>query len=187
MTSAVSKFALRNQLLRPQLLGAFQLRPGVVQRDFQPLEVSLSTNEVGPGLFDLRLEQRRIEPCDDLTFADDRIEVGVQFLDRSGNLRANLNGCDGLNGPRRSDGIDDVTLRDGRRGDGGFRSGLSIAVVGANSRCDDGQRSNDQQELLHRGTTLRDLRRRRRPMPQSFPAFLEQRVHRGDEDQRNQQ
>src|SRR5947208_2953124 len=73
--------------------------------------VGLRPRQVRAGLLDLRLEQRRFQPCDDLALVHDRIEVGAQVLDGPRHLAADLHRRDGLEGPRGAHRIDDVAAR----------------------------------------------------------------------------
>ena len=59
---------LRHKLLVVQLLRALQLRLRVVQRHAQAIEIGLRAKQVRARLFDLCLEQRGIQPGNDLPF-----------------------------------------------------------------------------------------------------------------------
>src|SRR4029453_9038871 len=71
--------------------------------------------EVGFRLLELCLEQRGIELRDHLTFANDRVEIGVEFRDRAGDLTADLDRRDGLQSSGCTNGVDDVPSRHGCR------------------------------------------------------------------------
>ena len=90
-------------------LGPVVLLLGVREVDAEPLEVGLRPDNVGVLLLDLGLDQRRVEPRDDLSLVDDRVEVGVELLDRAGHLGADIHGLHGLERAGRRNGVDDVT------------------------------------------------------------------------------
>ena len=69
---------LRDQALGRQFFRARVLLLRVGERNLASIEVRLRFHEVGSCLLDLRVEQRRIELCDDLTLLDDRIEIGAE-------------------------------------------------------------------------------------------------------------
>ena len=97
---------LRGFQLRPgdqaavrQLLALSSLTFGIVERDTRSDRPRPDARDVRLLLLDLRLRERRIEPRDDLALLDDRVEVGVELLDRPGHLRADLYGRHRLERP----------------------------------------------------------------------------------------
>ena len=82
-------------------------------------------------------KQRRIEPRDDLTLLDDRVEVGAEPLDVARHLAADLHRRDRLQRAGRADRVDDVAARDRRGVDLDLRS-AAPDVVRAGARADGG-------------------------------------------------
>ena len=54
--------ALRDQLPARQLLRARELRAGVIETDLEAIEIGLRANQVRARLFNLGLEEGRVEP-----------------------------------------------------------------------------------------------------------------------------
>ena len=69
---------------------------------------------------DLRLENRGVEPGDDLPLLHDRVEVGVELLDDARHLGADRDGGDRLQRAGGADPVDDVAAR-----------GLEVVTVGS--------------------------------------------------------
>ena len=59
------------------------------------------------SLFDLRLEGRGVDPGDHLALTDDGIEIGVELLDLTRDLGADLDRRDGVEVARRRDRRDE--------------------------------------------------------------------------------
>ena len=76
------QFALWNQLPARQLLRAGELRAGVLETDLEAVEIGLRADQVGARLFDLGLEEGRVESSEDLTLLHQRVEIGIQVLQR---------------------------------------------------------------------------------------------------------
>ena len=74
------ELALRDQLPARQFLRARELRAGVLETDLEAIEIGLRANQVRARLFDLGLEEGRVEPGENLTLLDQRVEVGIQGL-----------------------------------------------------------------------------------------------------------
>ena len=116
------EIALREQAPGRELLRARVLLLRVLQLYFALLQIALRLGQIrlclrqiGAGLLQLRLEERRIEPRDHLSFAHDRIEVGAEPGDVARHLASHLHGRHRLERAGRADRIDDVTAAD-RRG-----------------------------------------------------------------------
>ena len=82
------ELACGEQLLRRQFLGARvlllrvgQLHTRAIQLAARLGQVGAGLHEVGLHLIELRVEQRRVEPRDDLALLDDAVEVGAEPLD----------------------------------------------------------------------------------------------------------
>ena len=101
-----------NELRLQELVRPLQLQLRVFEGDARALDVGLQPGHGRFGLIDLRLQQRRIEPRDDLALPDLRVEVGIQRLNRAGHLGAHLHGRDGLERARGFDGFHHVAARD---------------------------------------------------------------------------
>ena len=107
--------------------------------DLRAFEIALRLGQVRARLIQvrrrllqLRVEQRRIEPRDDLTLLDDRVEVGAEPRDVARHLAADLHGRHRLQRPGRADRVDDVAARDRRRVD--LNLGAAAADVNAPRR-----------------------------------------------------
>ena len=74
------QLALRNQLPARQLLRAGELRAGVLETDLEAIEIGLRANQVRARLFDLGLEEGRVQSSEDLALLDQRVEIGIQGL-----------------------------------------------------------------------------------------------------------
>ena len=93
------ELALRQQATGGQLLGSRVLLFRVRELHAYPVQIALRLREVrarlvqiGVCLLKLRLEQRRVEPRDDLALLDNRVEVRPEPLNIAGYLTADLNG-----------------------------------------------------------------------------------------------
>src|SRR6185436_4008343 len=102
-----------NQLPCRQLARSPELGIRVVGRYFEALEIGLCPDEVRARLFDLRLNRGGVEPGDDLAFLDERVEVRVEVLNDSRDLRADLDGRNGLQCTGGTHSICDITAGDG--------------------------------------------------------------------------
>src|SRR5262249_61923287 len=92
---------------------AFRLRRLDVTWGFGQVRALLI--KVSARLMQLGLEERSVEPRDDLTLLDDRIEVGAEPLDVARHLTADLDRRHGLQRSGGADRVDDVAASD-RRG-----------------------------------------------------------------------
>ncbi len=171
------------QVLLGQRLRTLELLLRVVAGDLQPLQIRLGARDVCSLLFDLRVQDRRVEPRDDLALLHEVVEVGVEVLDDAADLRAHLHGRDGFERARCLDGLDHVAAGNLRRPHLGFL-GVLAHVIPAAGAADDREQDDDRYELFH--VCVWSLRVLGQPRAQSFPAFFENRVHRGHEDERDE-
>ena len=111
-------------------------------------QVGACLDEVRLHLLELRIEQRRIEPRDDLALLDDAVEVGAEPLDVAGHLAADLNGCHRLQGSGRADGVDDVAAIDGRGRDLDLGA-VTLGIPGADAAADDGEQDDRDNGAFH--------------------------------------
>ena len=77
-TSAASRSVVGISCFSASCVCSRRLGLRVAQRHLRPLEVRLRAGQIRARRIDLRLEQRRIEPGEHLSLADDRVEVGVR-------------------------------------------------------------------------------------------------------------
>jgi hypothetical protein len=68
--------------------GVVDTGPGLLDLRLLVEDGGLGGLDVRAGLVDRRLEERRVDPRDDLPSTDDRVEVGGQLLDRPRHLAA---------------------------------------------------------------------------------------------------
>ena len=118
------QLGLGDQFLRRELLGARELRSRVIERHAEALEIGFRPDQVGAGLLNLRLDERRIEAREHLAFADQRVEIGIQLLDGAGHLRAHLHCRDRLQRAGRANRLGEVPAGDARRGNRRRHSGF---------------------------------------------------------------
>ena len=115
MTSAASSSVCAISFFADELFGARQFRSRVVERHAKPFEIGFGANQVCARLFNLRLDERRIQTREHLSFADQRVEVGVQLLNGSRHLRADLHRGDGLQGAGGAHRLREIAARDDAR------------------------------------------------------------------------
>ena len=130
---------LRKQPLRGERLRARELLAGVLDGGAGPLHVGLGRDQRRLHLAEPCLQQRRVEAGQHLALADDRVEVGVQRLDRPRDLRADLDRGHRLQRPGRPHHVQHVAAADG--------SGDVLHVRGAAAQHqprDDGQDDDGQ-------------------------------------------
>jgi len=84
-----------------------EIRLGVSKVRLHVEKVPLGIEHVGPRLLNLGFEKSRVDLGDHLPFFHLGIEIGVERLDRPGNLASNQHGRDRVDGPcRRHDQVD---------------------------------------------------------------------------------
>ena len=115
------------------------------RRHAKPLEIGLRANQIRASLLDLRLKQRRIEPRKHLTLAHERIEVGVELLDRAGHLSADLHGRDGLKLAGGAHRLGDVAARDARGVNGWSDRLLAVSIVAVGAGGGDSDDASDDE------------------------------------------
>ena len=119
VTFAASSSLCGSRFFADSSLRAIELRLRVGELHLGPLEIALRLaqvglrlRQVGARLLDLGLEQRRVEPGEDLALPDERVEVGVQLRDVARHLGADLDRRDRLQRAGRADRVDDVAAGD---------------------------------------------------------------------------
>lgn len=103
-------------------------------------------------LLDVGLEERRVQFGEDLAFAHLGVEIGLQRHDGPGDLRAGLDGRDGLERFRGVDGADNIAVRDLRCRDVRALGGAGAAVVLHYRRDDNEGGDDDPEACAHAGS-----------------------------------
>src|SRR5207244_3685451 len=107
-----------------------------------------------------------VQPGDDLVFLDDRVEVREQLGHRAGNLGSDGDVANRFERSGGLDGLDDVSLLNGRLGDLGLVLGLAVLEVGVAAGAGQPNQDECSQQFFHR--SLRPFRNRmRRPSTRS--------------------
>ena len=131
-----------DQLPSGQLARTSEFGLGIGERDLHPFVVCLRADQVRLRLFDRRAEERLIQPREDLSLADDRIEVGVKRLDAARDLAADLDGRHRLERSCRRNPVDDRAA-----GDHVCRyDGARVATAGVERAHGDGCRREEPAE-----------------------------------------
>ncbi len=92
------KLALTNNFANIQLFGALEITPGILPVCLGLILGGPGRQQIGAGLFPLSFKCRRINFGNQLTTFYQRIIVGIQGLNPTRNLRANLDSSDRIDG-----------------------------------------------------------------------------------------
>jgi len=97
-----------NEIFPEKDFVSFKGGNGVAQGDFGFFQIGAGQRKIGGGLGHLRLKRSGIDLGQKLALSDRGIVIDKQRLDRSGHLRADQNGRDGIDGSRGGNRSADV-------------------------------------------------------------------------------